>query len=210
MDKNTPARVDPTAMGLFGLALVTLVASSQKLGLTSGTAGLLPWACFLGALLQLMACKLDADKPNMLGMTAFGAYGFFWLAMGMVWLIQGGSFGSALQQTYDPNQLGIAFVGYLILSIYLTIGAATTSMSLFLTFVAIDFLFIGLVGVSFGIAPHTSHLLAGVAELLTSILGFYGSAARIVNHQHGRVILPLGKAPCMAGPRPVKACAQTA
>lgn len=28
---------DPTPLGLFGLAMVTLVASSQKLGITDGT-----------------------------------------------------------------------------------------------------------------------------------------------------------------------------
>ena len=30
---------DPSALGLFGLAIITLVASSQKLGLTSGEIG---------------------------------------------------------------------------------------------------------------------------------------------------------------------------
>jgi len=38
--------VDPSALGLFGLAMVTLVASSQKLGITDGVAYVLPWAVF--------------------------------------------------------------------------------------------------------------------------------------------------------------------
>jgi uncharacterized protein len=42
------SRPDPTALGLFGLAMVTLVASSQKMGLTQGTSMVLPWAVFLG------------------------------------------------------------------------------------------------------------------------------------------------------------------
>ncbi len=33
---------DPTAIGLFGLAIVTLVASSQKLGWTEGTSLVIP------------------------------------------------------------------------------------------------------------------------------------------------------------------------
>ena len=49
---------DPTPLGLFGLAMVTLVASSQKLGLTSGLSLVLPWAIFLGAFVQLIACLL--------------------------------------------------------------------------------------------------------------------------------------------------------
>lgn len=40
---------DLSALGLFGLAMVTLVASSQKLGLTEGVSLVLPWSIFLGA-----------------------------------------------------------------------------------------------------------------------------------------------------------------
>ena len=37
---------DPSALGLFGLAMVTLVASFQKLGVTDGVSLVLPWAIF--------------------------------------------------------------------------------------------------------------------------------------------------------------------
>lgn len=43
---------DPSALGLFGLAMVTLVASSQKLGITEGLSFVIPWAIFLGAFAQ--------------------------------------------------------------------------------------------------------------------------------------------------------------
>lgn len=33
---------DPTPLGLFGLAIVTFIASSQKLGITDGLAFVLP------------------------------------------------------------------------------------------------------------------------------------------------------------------------
>lgn len=81
---------DPSALGLFGLAVITLVASSQKLGLTSGVSLVLPWAIFLGATAQLFACINDFKHNNTFGATAFGAYAFFWYAMGMTWLIQNG------------------------------------------------------------------------------------------------------------------------
>ena len=64
---------DPSAIGLFGLAMVTLVASSQKLGLTSGVSFVLPWAVFLGGFAQLFACIHDAKHNNTFGTTAFGA-----------------------------------------------------------------------------------------------------------------------------------------
>ena len=38
------AVADPTPLGLFGLAVVTMVASAQKLGIVEGVSWVLPWA----------------------------------------------------------------------------------------------------------------------------------------------------------------------
>lgn len=45
---------DPSGIGLFGLAIVTLVASTQKLEWTEGLGFVLPWAIFLGVLHNYM------------------------------------------------------------------------------------------------------------------------------------------------------------
>lgn len=188
--------VDPSALGLFGLAMVTLVASSQKLGITSGVAYVLPWAIFLGALAQLVAGVLDYKKGNVFGATAFCAYGFFWLAMAASWLINLGAFGVKLQENVDASQMGIAFVGYLILTIFLTIGALETNKVLFFIFVFIDVLFIGLsvsTLVSEGAVHTLFHKLAAYAELIIALLSFYGSGANVLNNHFGRTFLPVGK-----------------
>ena len=184
---------DPSALGLFGLALITLVASSQKLGLTSGVSLVLPWAIFLGATAQLFACINDFKHDNTFGATAFGAYAFFWYSMGFTWLIQNGVFGEKLAQATDTKQLGFAFLGYLIFTVFMTVGAMETHKVLFTIFVLIDFLFIGLSLNSFGIMPEISHGLAAWSELLIAIMSFYGSAAAVLNKHFGRVFLPVGK-----------------
>lgn len=184
---------DPSALGLFGLAVITLVASSQKLGWTSGVSLVLPWAIFLGATAQLFACINDFKHDNTFGATAFGAYAFFWYSMGMTWLIQNGVLGETLAQTVDTKQLGFAFLAYLIFTLFMTIGAMETHKVLFLIFVLIDFLFIGLALNSFGIAPEFSHNLAACSELAIAIVSFYGSAAAVLNKHFGKVFLPVGK-----------------
>lgn len=108
---------DPSALGLLGLAMVTLVASTQKLGITSEVSLVIPWAIFLGAFAQLFACINDAKKNNVFGATAFGGYAFFWFGTATSWLIQMGVFGEKLASTADPKQLGFAFIGYLIFTI---------------------------------------------------------------------------------------------
>ncbi|MGD6816014.1 acetate uptake transporter [Metabacillus sp. 113a] len=184
---------DPSAIGLFGLAMVTFVASSQKLGLTEGLAFILPWAIFLGGFAQLFASIQDAKHNNTFGSTAFGAFGLFWLGVGASWLIQLGVFGEQLAADADSRQLGIAFTGYLIFSLFMTIGAMETHKVLFAIFVLIDFLFIGLSLSSFGIMHEATHMLAAVSEMLIALLSFYGSAAAVLNGHFGREFLPVGK-----------------
>ncbi|MEH6957236.1 MULTISPECIES: acetate uptake transporter family protein [Neobacillus] len=184
---------DPSALGLFGLAMVTLVASSAKLGWTDGVSLVLPWAIFLGGIAQLIASLQDSKHNNTFGATAFGAFGLFWLGVGTSWLIQLGLFGKAAAAAADPKQLGVAFVGYLIFSIFMTVGAMETHKVLFIIFVLIDFLFIGLSFSTLGILPESMHKLAAVSELLISICSFYGSAASVLNTHFGKVTLPVGK-----------------
>lgn len=184
---------DPSALGLFGLAMVTLVASSQKLGITSGVSLVIPWAIFLGASAQLMACINDFKHNNHFGATAFGAYAFFWFSMAMSWFIQNGVFGEKLAEAADVKQLGIAFIGYLIFTAFMTIGAMETNKVLFLIFLMIDFLFIGLSCSVLGIAEHAMHNLAAYSELIIALLSFYGCAANVLNNHFGKTFLPIGK-----------------
>lgn len=198
MNKNEVQNVkitnaDPSALGLFGLAIVTLVASSQKFGITEGVALVVPWAIFLGAFAQLFACINDSKRNNVFGTTAFGAYAFFWLGVAMTWLIQSGVFGKNLAASTDVKQLGFAFIGYLIFSIFMTIGAMETHKVLFIIFVLIDCLFIGLSLSTFGIMPELAHELAAISELFVSLFAFYGSAAAVLNPHFGREFLPVGK-----------------
>lgn len=94
---------DPTPLGLFGLAMVTLVASSQKLGITDGTSLILPWAIFLGGIAQLIASIQDSKHHNIFGATAFGAFGLFWMGVGTTWLIQAGVLGKRLRKQQIQN-----------------------------------------------------------------------------------------------------------
>lgn len=184
---------DPTPLGLTGLAMVTLVAATQKLGWTTGLSMAIPWAIFLGGIAQLMACVYDFKHKNLFGSTAFGIYGLFWIAVAASWMIKMGVFGETLLAAVDTKQLGAAFVGYLIISVFLTIGSLKTNKALIAIMVLIDVLFIGLALDSFGMG-EIWHTVAAWTELVISLIGFYAAGANLLNKMYGRVILPLGKA----------------
>lgn len=189
-----PVIADPSALGLFGLAVITLVACSQKFGFTTGVTGLMGWAIFLGGCMQLIAGVIDFKKNNVFGGTAFVAYGFFWLSMAFSWAVTSGMFGEQAAAIFDPRQTGVAFVAYLILTVFMTVGALKTTKVLFFIFLFIDFLFIGLALSSFGIAPDTTKMIAAVSELVISLLSFYAAGANVLNIHFGKQVLPLGKA----------------
>lgn len=184
---------DPTPLGLFGLAMVCFVASTQKLGWTTGSSFVIPWAILLGSFAQLIASYFDFKHNNAFGSVVFGAYGLFWSAMGIIWLTSMGALGNELVSAIDKHQLGFAFIGYLIFSIFGTIAALETNKLIFSIMFLIDFLFIGLSMDTFGIGGHFPHAMAAWTEMIISILGFYGSGAILVNRVIGKNIFSLGK-----------------
>ena len=184
---------NPTALGLFGLAMVTFVAASQKLGITTGLSFVIVYAIFLGATAQLIACILDFFHENIWGGTVFGAYAFFWYAVATAWMMKMGVFGPELAAACDTKQLGFAFLGYLIFSVMMTLGAMEVSKLIFITMVVIDILLAALTLNAFDVAPHTTHMIGAMAELATSLLSFYGASAVVLNTFFGRPFLPVGK-----------------
>lgn len=193
-EKGTYVRIevaDPTPLGLTGLAMVTLIAASQKLGWTDGLSVLIPWAFFLGGIAQVIAAFYDFKHNNLFGSTAFAVYGLFWISMAATWLIKLGVFGQTLATAFDPRQLAVVFLGYLIISVFLTIASFKTNKALIAIMILIDVLFVGLMMSSFGWG-EIWHEIAAWTELIISLIGFYAAGANLLNKMYGRIILPLG------------------
>jgi succinate-acetate transporter protein len=188
---------DPTALGVFGLALVCLVASSQKLGWTGSPGGgavtyLLPWTIFLGSLAQLWASSIDFKKGNYFGAVALGTYGLFWMAMALNWAISLEWFG-AIKMGADPKQVGVAFIGYMIFSIFIMVAAAEANKCFFAILALINVLFFSLAMERFGVSPALFGKTAAWAEFTIALLGFYACGANFLNNFFGRTVLSLGK-----------------
>lgn len=183
---------DPTAIGQFGLAMVTLVAASQKLGWTTGLGILIPVAIFLGGIAQVYAGVMDAKHNKSFGATVFFAFGVFWMTVAMSWMVKSGVFGEALAKQYDGKQLGFFFLGYLIFALFATVATLEATKQLFIAFIFIDTLLLGLTLNAFGIAPDFSHDMAAWSELIVSIIGFYGVGGYLINNHVGFTLIPMG------------------
>ncbi|MDD6055475.1 MAG: acetate uptake transporter [Helicobacteraceae bacterium] len=187
----TNAVADPSALGLFGLAVVTIVASMQKLGVIAGIEAILAWAIFLGGFGQLIASILDFKKQNVYGATAFGAFGLFWLAVTFMWLCSSGALGEELAKI-DKKGFGFVCIAYLIFCLIFTYAGIFLSKFMVIIFLLIDFLFIGLIG-QYLFDLKAAGIFAGIFEFLISLVSFYGVAVFVINYSAKRQILTLGK-----------------
>lgn len=185
---------DPTALGVFGLAMVTFVASTQKMGWTTGSTFIIPWALLLGAVAQIWASTVDFKKNNYFGSIVLGVYGLFWAAVAMHWAISQGWFG-AIDAKADPRQLAFACFGYFFFSLFIMVAAFEANKVFAAILVLINVLLPSLGFSILGIQHEFFSVLAAWSELLISLLGFYAAGGIFLNSYFGRAIVPLG-APC--------------
>lgn len=199
MSNNDPTKnvqisvADPTPLGLFGLAVVTMVASAQKMGIVSDVSWVLPWALFCGSFAQLLAGTLDYLHKNIFGGTIFCAFGFFWSAVGMSWMIKTGTFGAGLAAGVDPKAIGFAFFAYYLFALIGTIAASSANLFLFVDMVLIDVLLLCLALDAWGIGGHAPHAIAAYSEMAIALVSLYGAGAAFLNGFYGRQFWPLGK-----------------
>ena len=183
---------DPTALGVFGLAMVTFVAASQKMGWTTGSTYIIPWALFLGSAAQIWASTVDFKKNNYFGSIALGIYGLFWAAVAMHWAIAQGWFGVIDPAKADPRQLAFACFGYTIFALFIMVAAFEVNKVFAAILVLINVLLPSLGLSILGINHELFSPLAAWSELLISLLGFYAAGAIFLNSYFGRVLVPLG------------------
>ena len=182
---------DPTALGVFGLAMVTFVASTQKMGWTTGSTFIVPWAFFLGSIAQIWASTIDFKKNNYFGSIVLGVYGLFWAAVAMHWAISQGWFG-AIGDKADPRQLAYACFGYFFFSLFIMVAAFEANKVFAIILVLINILLPSLGFSILGVNHELFGPLAAWSELLISLFGFYAAGAIFLDSYFGRVLVPLG------------------
>jgi succinate-acetate transporter protein len=183
---------DATALGVFGLAMITFVASTSKLGWTSGAAGLMPWALFLGSIAQIWAAAIDFKRNSYFGAIVLGAFGLFWIAVMGHWALTTGVFGMEVAGKVDGKQFGWACIGYFIFCLFITVAAAECNKIFGIILVLVDILLLTLGLQILGINPGLMGTIAAWSEMAIALLGFYAAGALFLNSFFGRPILSLG------------------
>jgi succinate-acetate transporter protein len=178
---------NPAPLGLLGFGMTTVLLNFHNAGFFPMSTMIAAMGVFVGGFAQVIAGIMEFRKNNTFGMTAFCAYGFFWLSLVAVWTF--------------PN-LGIADASSAFsMGFYLVIwGLFTTGMffgTLRMTrvhqvvFATLAVLFF-LLAVADFTESTTVRMIAGVEGIICGLSAFYGAIALVLNGQYGRTILPMG------------------
>ncbi len=174
------------ALGFIGFGLTTTLLSLVYTGAFPSDAMMLGMIIFLGGFAEIVAACMLWRMGDTFAMTAFGAFGFFWLSLATI------TIAPALGLTGAASANAVS--AYLILWGIFTAGMflgtlkAPKAVTLLIGMLAILFL---LLGAGAGLPNADVTKFAGYWGIINGLVGIYIAVALVVNEANGKEILPL-------------------
>ena len=193
--RNMAVTADPLPLGLVGFAAATFTVSTVLAGWfgPQGLVAAIPVLIIFGGIAQFLAGMWAYARGNLLATVAFGSFGSFNVAFGMLlWMNAVGFLGLSLT-TGDTNVslvAGVFVLMFALISGFLAYAALAenTLIATVLGFLALAYL---ADGAALWIGGHNIvGAIGGYAGLVSSILAFYAAASIVVNAVRGREALP--------------------
>lgn len=193
--RNMAVTADPLPLGLVGFAAATFTVSTVLAGWfgAQGLVAAIPVLIVFGGIAQFLAGMWAYARGNLLATVAFGSFGSFNVAFGMLlWMNAVGFLGLSLLKGSTNISLvaGVFVLMFALISGFLAYAALAenTLIAAVLGFLALAYL---ADGVALWIGGHNFiGAIGGYAGLVSSILAFYAAAAIVVNAVRGREALP--------------------
>ncbi|MCI4460445.1 MAG: acetate uptake transporter [Acidilobus sp.] len=178
---------DPSALGLWGFALTTIVLSLHNAGLIPTAGMTLAYAFFWGGMAQVFAGWMDFKRGNLLGGTAFSTYGLFWIGLGLAFVLQAWN-GSTF--SWGGPEIGTWFIFWGILTLIYTVGANALKARVLTSILALLTITFWVLAAGF-LAGSTAIIRAGGwIGLVTGLDALYLGAAVVLNWSFKRAVLP--------------------
>ncbi|PSR32714.1 MAG: hypothetical protein C7B46_13230 [Sulfobacillus benefaciens] len=187
--QQTRTPVDPAPLAFGAFALTTFLLSCVNIGAIG--VGFLPAvvavAWFFGGAVQVLVAMWELAHDKLFPAVAFGSYGAFWISFAI--------FQTFYAMKVPANMAGSAnalFLGvWCVVTLYLLVGAFRTHWALAIAFVLVELTLV-LLTIGFASGSLTATHLGGWAGIALAVVVWYIAAAEVINHQFGRVLLPLG------------------
>jgi len=184
---------NPTGLGMMAFAITLFVFSlyevrTRHINAANGVLGL---SLFTGGLATFMAGMWQFPRGNGFGAAVFTLFGTFWMSYGL-FLIPGTGILGAFTPGDFRSALGIYFMGWMVVTIFLGIASIRRHITwiLFFTFLTITFLFLGVSNFS---TRSGLSKAAGAFGIITSFIAFYHGLSKLLEGDNAPFGLPLGR-----------------
>ena len=182
---NTAPKGNPAVVGLAGFGITTMLLQFHNVG-WCGVGPVVSMAFIFGGLAQLIAGYQEFKCANNFGFSAFVSYGSFWIALGIIFLLN--HFKIYHSSTEDVGWFLVSWTLYTFImwipAMKIHSAMATTFTLLLIGFVLLDF-------AHFGYPEFTK--IAGYELMLCAASALYMMAHVIYAQVFGRDVLPVGK-----------------
>jgi succinate-acetate transporter protein len=129
---------------------------------------LIPYCVFFGGVSQVFVGVFNwMIRDTLNGLTSF-MFAMFWFAQGCDWAMNIDLI-THLGAAYDGRTGAYFNIGFLLFSLYQTVGGLTTAKTGFICFILVDLSCIAFIFLSFGVAPKFWLYFAGVTMTLTGL-----------------------------------------
>ena len=178
---------NPAPLGLAGFGLTTLILNIVNADLIAkeSIGMVLPVGLFYGGLAQFLAGMWEMKKNNTFGFTAFSSFGAFWMALGLMIILE----NTGVVEPVPKNGLSVFLGAWGLFTAYMFIGTLKISRALQVVFGSLTILFFLL---AWGEHNETVMKVAGWEGILCAASALYASAALVINESWGRYVVPLG------------------
>ena len=193
MSSNHDQTANPAPLGLLGFGMTTILLNVHNAGFAPLSSSILGMGLFVGGLAQVIAGALEWKKNNTFGMTAFSAYGFFWIALVATWTLP----KLGLAEPTDPFALGCFLAIWGLFTLGMFVGTLRLNRMLQVVFGSLTLLFFLLATRDFLHAADSSAatvvgVTAGWVGLVCGFSALYGAIAQVLNEIYGKTMMPLG------------------
>lgn len=180
---------NPAVLGLTCFGLTTLLLNLHNAGLFKMDATILGMGFFVGGLAQVIAGALEFRKGNTFGMTAFSAYGTFWISLAFAVIFKPMLLAKV---GLEPTGRGLAWYLFLwgVFTLFMTVGTFRINRVLQFVFITLMVLYFML---AIGIGWELTGVVkaAGVVGIFTGAAALYLAMAENINEIYGKTMLPI-------------------
>jgi succinate-acetate transporter protein len=178
---------DPGPLGLAAFALTTFVLSAVNAGWVSKGVEpiVLGLALAYGGIAQILAGMWEFKKGNTFGATAFTSYGAFWISFWAFVVF----YAAKVPKADTAHAVGLFLFAWGLFTLYMLVASLKTTGAVAMVFAVLTITFFLLAAGEWG-GNGSLVKLGGWVGVITALLAWYASMARVVNSTFGKVVLP--------------------